>query len=262
MSVRAKNSTINISPLKHSFNIVMKFLIFNSFILLFSLSVYAQRPAEFQNIVNVATVSPDAASFGKFGNVPVNHVTGVPSITIPLFEMNLGKIHVPISLDYNSSGIRVDEISSSVGTGWALNGINLLSRNMIGFPDEVNGGYLSAPPVNELFNYWIGSAYGPTKDMQYAQFYSDIKDNLKETEPDVFSYGVIGDGGKFMYRQDGSIFQIPVTNNRIEKIGGDFKITDDKGIIYIFDKKETTNIIGQSGVGNYTSAWRLSKMID
>ncbi|QTE36362.1 hypothetical protein J3L18_25020 [Mucilaginibacter gossypii] len=216
---------------------------------------------EFQNLINVATVSPDVASLGKFGNIPVSYPTGVPSITIPLYEIHAGKIDLPLSLDYNSAGIRVDEIASGVGLGWALNGIGAVSRNMVGLPDEGTGGYLSAPPVNQLYNYWWGQAYGPTTDMAYASFYRDIMMNQRETEPDIFSYSTIGSGGKFIYRQNGTFMQTPVTSNRIEKVGADFKITDESGMVFIFDQQELTQAISGSS-SSYTSSWRLSKIID
>jgi len=224
----------------------------------------AQTASTFQNVINVSTVSPDAASLGKFGNIPVSYSTGVANITIPVFEIQAGKIKIPITLDYHSGGVRVDEVASSAGLSWAMSGIGILSRNMIGLPDENTGGFATAPSLDKLYNYFYGTMYGPTIDQQLAKVYLDVRDGLAETEQDVFSYSLNGSGGKFMYRQDGSILQIPVTNNRIEKSGSNFKVTDENGIAYIFDQKETASMITASaiGPGTYTSAWRLSKIID
>jgi YD repeat-containing protein len=224
----------------------------------------AQTANTFQNVINVSTVSPDAASLGRFGNVPVSYTTGVANITIPVFEIHAGKINIPIALDYHSGGVRVDEVASSVGLSWALSGIGILSRNMIGLPDENTGGFTTSPSLDQLYNYFQGTMYGPTTDKQLAKVYLDVRDGVAETEQDVFSYNLNRSGGKFLYRQDGTILQIPVTNNRIEKDGSNFKVTDPNGIIYIFDQKETTNMVTASGIGpgTYTSAWRLSKMID
>lgn len=69
-------------------------------ILLFSIAGQAQviQPA----LINTGTVTPDVASLGKFGNIPVSYSTGIPGITIPVYEINVGKIKLPVSLDYHA----------------------------------------------------------------------------------------------------------------------------------------------------------------
>ncbi|MCC8409078.1 DUF5977 domain-containing protein [Mucilaginibacter sp. UR6-1] len=218
----------------------------------------------FQNMIPVSTVAPNAAALGKFGNIPVSYATGIPSISIPLYEINAGKVRIPLSLDYHSGGVRVDEVASSVGTSWALSGLPTISRNMIGVPDEDGTGYLYALPLDSIYNFMSGESYGTQKDLVYAQFIRNIRDKVTDTEPDVFSYNLIGSSGKFIYRPNGSIMQIPQTNNKIERVGSGFRITDESGNSYIFDKTESTNIVTQSAVNwsNYTSTWRVSKIID
>ncbi|SDP94123.1 hypothetical protein SAMN05428975_3864 [Mucilaginibacter sp. OK268] len=242
----------------------MKFFTLVFFILFVSFHAIAQSAADFQNIIPVSTVSPNAASLGKFGDVPVSYATGIPSVTIPLYEINVGKIKIPLSLDYHGGGVRVDEVSSSVGTSWALSGIGEISRSMIGLPDENSGGYLSALSLDSLYNYYLYTNYRLPRKLAFAQYILDVRDNAKETQPDVFSYTLNGSSGKFMYRPNGTIMQIPVTNNRIERTtGNNFKITDDQGLVYLFDQQERTQMVSESatGPGSYTSTWRLSKMI-
>jgi hypothetical protein len=222
----------------------------------------AQNADEFKSLIPVSTVSPNSASLGKFGNIPVSYATGIPSVAIPLYEINAGKIKLPLSLDYHGGGVRVDEISSSVGTSWALSGIPEITRNMVGLPDEASGGYLSGFSRDSIFNYYSGYSYGTATDARFAQFMFNVRDNLADTEPDVFSYSLNGSSGKFIYRADGTILQIPVTNNRIEKLSGNaFRITDPAGFTYLFDQRETTQIISGSGFP-YTSTWKVSKIVD
>ncbi|WP_143822314.1 RHS repeat domain-containing protein [Mucilaginibacter pedocola] len=211
-------------------------------------------------MVPVSTVSPNAASLGKFGNIPVSYATGVPSVTIPLYQISIGGMTIPLSLDYHGGGVRVDEVSSSVGTSWALNGIPQITRNMIGRPDE-SSGYLTAPSLDSLYDYYNYANYPVATKLRFAEFILGVRDNLNDTEPDVYSYTLNGSSGKFIFRQNGTAMQIPVTNNRIERIAGNFKITDEKGVTYIFDQQERTEIIGASGPGNYPSTYRLSKLI-
>lgn len=65
--------------------------------------------------------TPNAASLGKYGDIPVSHHTGVTNISIPIYTIQEGDINLPISLDYHSSGIKVDEVASWIGLGWSLN---------------------------------------------------------------------------------------------------------------------------------------------
>ena len=224
---------------------------------------YAQGLATYQDLINVGTQPPDAASLGKFGNIPVNYNTGSTSITIPIFEINVGKTKLPISLDYHTGGIRVDETSSMVGIGWALSGIGEIARNVVGLPDEAPSCYLSSPPFDSLYTDWssAGGAYGSTINGQYASFLNNFRIGAGETEPDIYSYTINGASGKFIFRKDGTFMQFPLSNNVITQSGG-FRIVDPQGTVYIFDLVEHTNIPAQAVSPFFANRWRLSKMID
>src|SRR5687767_4295306 len=92
-------------------------------------NLYAQETStSFRNLVKITPISPEAASLGKFGNIPVGYYTGTPQISIPIYDIKVGSIHLPVSLNYHAAGIRVDKTSSSVGIGWALSGSGVVSR--------------------------------------------------------------------------------------------------------------------------------------
>ena len=80
--------------------------------------------------------TPNAAALGEFGDIPVSHHTGVPNISVPIFTVTEGELSLPISLDYHSSGVKVDEISSWVGLGWSLNAGGVITRTVQGKADE------------------------------------------------------------------------------------------------------------------------------
>ena len=65
--------------------------------------------------------TPNAANFTIYGDIPVNHATGIPQINIPLFTLEEDGVAVPISLSYHASGIKVDDLASAVGLKWTLN---------------------------------------------------------------------------------------------------------------------------------------------
>ncbi len=64
--------------------------------------------------------SPEAAAFQKYGEYAVNEYTGNPNITVPLYTVTDKDVQIPIVLNYDASGIRVDQEASWVGLGWNL----------------------------------------------------------------------------------------------------------------------------------------------
>ncbi|MDR0418947.1 MAG: hypothetical protein LBH34_01890 [Prevotellaceae bacterium] len=62
--------------------------------------------------------TPTAHELGKYGNIPISHHTGTAQISIPIYNLEIADMSLPITLDYHSSGIKVDDIASWVGLGW------------------------------------------------------------------------------------------------------------------------------------------------
>jgi hypothetical protein len=79
--------------------------------------------------------SPQAAALARYGEYPVSLATGIPEISIPLYEIKLGDYTLPISISYHASGIKVDDVASTVGLGWVLNAGGAVSRTICGAPD-------------------------------------------------------------------------------------------------------------------------------
>ena len=76
--------------------------------------------------------SPQAAALARYGEYPVSLATGVPQINIPLYEIKLGSYTLPILISYHASGIKVDDVASTVGLGWVLNAGGAVSRTLSG----------------------------------------------------------------------------------------------------------------------------------
>src|SRR5690349_9164557 len=64
--------------------------------------------------------SPNAAAIDRYGDYQVSHFTGLPSISIPIFEAKSGSLSYPITLSYHAAGNRPGDIASWVGLGWSL----------------------------------------------------------------------------------------------------------------------------------------------
>src|SRR5258706_11658819 len=102
--------------------------------LFFTLSIYSQDTSN--TIGRVSISSPTAASLGKYGDVPVSYHTGVPNISIPIYNVKSGSLSIPINLSYHASGLRVQEYASWVGAGWSLNAGGMITRTVRGGADD------------------------------------------------------------------------------------------------------------------------------
>ncbi|MCZ8072449.1 MAG: hypothetical protein ACK5SJ_05645 [Bacteroidota bacterium] len=131
-------------PLKHSWlNRIQCYspgLWFSLTISLFAPTAVAQtNPQGSTPPFNTVTMpSPNAASLGKFGDITIGYHVGTPNIDVPIYELKQGDLNVPISLKYQPGGIKVADIPSWVGSGWALIAGGVITRAIVGLPDELN----------------------------------------------------------------------------------------------------------------------------
>lgn len=95
--------------------------------------MYAQIPASSQSLP-----SPNVAALGLYGEIPVSKFTGMPDISVPLYEVPVGDLKLPFSLNYHAAGIRPDQHPGWVGMGWNLNTGGVVSRTVKGKPDDCN----------------------------------------------------------------------------------------------------------------------------
>lgn len=80
--------------------------------------------------------SPEAQAFTKYGNTPVNMYTGTPNIQIPIYTHQGRELNLPISLTYDASGVKVEQLATNVGLGWNLNVGGRITRITNGMPDD------------------------------------------------------------------------------------------------------------------------------
>lgn len=219
--------------------------------------------------IGLSMPTPNAASLGLYGEMPVSYFTGVPNISIPLYEIRGNKISLPLSLSYHAGGLRPDVHPGWVGNGWSLNAGGVITRKVNGNSDEridpSNGkiGYYfnhsnldntnwSTPP--KITNW---PSYPPITPYGNNQYFDG------DTEPDEFDFNFQGYSGKFFLDQtgkwqvqcdkavkivfDSTDFVDPFTKH-INFIGGSqyqtfgkFTIVDEYGNQYIFGSKDSYN---------------------
>ena len=220
----------------------------------------------FTNPVNIDVVpkSPQASSLGSYGDIPVNYVSGSSSYSIPLFEMNYSGISESINLTYSYAGLRIDEVPSWVGLGWSLGFGGVVTRSVRGIPDEDPNGFIGYNEVGSKLNDFLN---GSMSDEELANYKKNVVDGLWDSEPDIFSFNIGNESGRFSFTPDGTVIAFPTTTIKITPFlnGSEiqkFEILDNNGTTYLFDKKEITTVENLTSDNQYsfTSSWFLSKV--
>lgn len=244
-------------------------------ILLFITRVFFAQTTD-AKMPDVIPPSPNAQTFLKYGDFPVSNFTGIPDISIPIYQIQLQDFVSPISLEYNASGIKVDEDASRTGLGWTINTGGLISRTINGGDDL--GDYRRYPYLNsQLWNYRMSEGQikypvihgcswnftGPSGSLLEMIFGSKKHD----LAPDIFNYSFNGYSGSFSLTHDGLIYKQSSDNLIItskigpEKDGLNWEITTPDGTTYIFNQREyhQAQNISQTQ-SKQISTWYLSEI--
>jgi YD repeat-containing protein len=182
--------------------------------------------------------SPEAESFGRYGDIPVNEFTGTPNISIPLYTVKFGNIEIPISLSYHAAGVEVSQEATIVGLGWNLvagGSINYVAvgvderikfgKEYNSFVDwsewqelynETSGGYIMGPGLLPPKYYYEvtyeeaemmnNSGTNPASSQIYSTGYG-VKYSILDPQgtsypvfsPDLIYAGLAGEGEQDMY---------------------------------------------------------------
>jgi YD repeat-containing protein len=243
--------------MKHQINLLCTFL------LLSCSQVVAQQegpalPAAKLYIPNVMPKSPEAAAIARYGNYEVNMFSGLPNISIPLYDIKVGGLTVPISISYHAGGNKVSDMASWVGLGWSLSASGSVNRRVMGRPDELSGGYLNgAPAIRDVSTLYTNNA----ADLIYLR---DIVKGTYDAEPDIYSYSFPGASGKFFFKQNNQAVLLPRGNVGVSRTQltstQNFDLTDASGNAYKFDVMEMT-YNSSGGTNDAASTWWLSRMV-
>lgn len=220
--------------------------------------------------------SPDATALGRFVEMPVGHYTGLPDISIPIYNLEAKGMQVPISLSYHASGMKVKELPGSVGACWALNAGGVINRIVRGYPDSHTNGGLDYEDsqtrarmanaytigfTNEFANYerfWIAAS---TPGIFYEEMANNYNWERRDTEYDIFSFNFNGHTGQFTFDNQDQPLQLNGNDLKIEYDYLNFKITDENGIEYYFNAVEQDYDETAFGFPSpYITSWFVTKI--
>ncbi|GGH73257.1 hypothetical protein HNQ91_003614 [Filimonas zeae] len=218
--------------------------------------------------------SPEVSALGKFGLIPVNNFSGVPSISYPVFTIEEGDISFPISLKYHASGIKVKEDASEVGLGWALSaggtiissererpdfpaGFPTYAADMPDAPDATTSSRNPIASFGDHYYLWGGDLsivgdspegllyYGMTLPYKgvmrhYGNFFNIGDERPPDFASDLYMINIGERSYNFVFNNEFKPVVLGDGSLKIELITTntgtypDWKVTDEKGTIYYF----------------------------
>lgn len=210
--------------------------------------------------------TPEAGKYEIYGKNTLNSSRGIPNINIPIHQLNIDGVTIPITLNYNCNGVKVDEIPSAVGLNWFINAGGYISRDIRGYADELQSYGLfnnSLTPQN-----WYNN---PDCDIDQTNF-KDAANGAYDLLSDIFSYNFLNINGSFYFDKNRVCYKDLINGLKIE-FWDKRTITDEFGNQYIFGgdsySEEVNGITtwpeinpnNESRNVSATTGWRLKKII-
>ncbi|GGE99238.1 hypothetical protein SAMN05443634_102302 [Chishuiella changwenlii] len=205
------------------------------------------------NIPKIFPPSPNAYQLGNYGNIEIGEFTGSFQNKIDLLSYSIGNIKLPISLNYSSSGIKVDDYNSTVGLGWGLDAGGVVSVITRGLNDS-------------YFDFTVLADNAPTSFKN--RFIQDAAgEDVINTERDLYRLNISGIYSTQFVINDNKILEAKQSDYLINLANKSFTVKDLNGTKYTFDLVEstTTRSIGAGwSMRNYNgnSAFYLTKIED
>jgi hypothetical protein len=249
-------------------------------VLLFSVGVFSNAHAddiqELENIYNsflpdFQMMTPEASALGQYGKYHSSGFSGVPSISVPLFNISSGNFTMPAELCYDASGIKVDQQATYVGLGWNLIMGGSICQIVCGNNDFYD--YSPSPNSELLDSVLPGIGYSPylsgtfypsvafpaaplppstclplEQDRQKYRILQDVSSGTRV--PDIFQATfcghsvsfIIANGKAKIIGNDATAYKIDLKNHAAS-YPLTIEITDDHGIKFVFTAAPRTSMM-------------------
>ncbi len=235
-----------------------------TFLLVFGQVCFAQQPT-------YIPPTPQAATFLKYRDYPVDLSTGLVDISIPLMNLKLKSYDLPIAAQFHASGHKVDMSYSELGNNWRIAGYGMITREVRGLSDEY---------------YYFDNQLSISKENYYELQYSETDMSTREekwrrrssldgsngfpkqdSEYDIYTISFNGISSSFTFVEPGKAVFLDYFPYKIQKQANDrFLLTDEKGIEYIFGNVvENGNTYGATITSNNSQQvgnlnWYIAKV--
>jgi hypothetical protein len=209
------------------------------------------------SLAHMTVQAPTVANLFKFSDVPVNLSNGSVNASIPIYTIQVGSIKWPVTLTYNTGGIRVNENSGNVGLGWNIDAEGAIMQSVQGWKDNGND-YMDLNGTT-----WDNAAIIPDNPENYSLL--NVLSTAADGAPDLFVYNLHNQSGKFMITDEVKLLpkkNIEFSTYNNANAAKNWKVVDQSGVVYYFEDIEVNE---NRSYGNSTSSsntWYLSKVVD
>ncbi len=188
------------------------------------------------SLYNMIPSNPQVSGFDVYGNHNISGASGTPDINILLYTIEEDGVSIPITLSYDATGIKVQDIATEVGLKWRLNVGGSISRTIKGLPDEDANGWLNKVGTpgfpNESWNNSIGC---------YLQQLEEIDNNLLDVLPDMYAYKLPGYQGSFYYNNEAQLCKTINDDLKFVPVVK-WSCVDKLGVVYTFGENNAVSI--------------------
>lgn len=221
----------------------------------------------------VIPLSPQSQLFNQYINHEITEYNGLPEINIPLCEVEIKGVKIPITLSYHAGGIKYRQYDGDVGVGWSINaGGYRVTRSIHGKEDEIQPFYNKTQA-----NQYLGSSIDtPTRDAYLGSIVPNEEGNmirgdfaLQDGEYDMFTYQTPTSNGHFIIT-DRTTRAVDIAEDNQDKILIDeglsslnlnhFKLIDDSGNTYSMGKYDNNTLISETNRNGHKTTWPVTKI--
>ncbi|MGN7721766.1 hypothetical protein [Chitinophaga sp. 22620] len=248
-----------------------------SSVLFLLLNIAVHGFSQYKNsLPHVNPVKPDAAALFKPVEHPIGTFSGTVPVEVPIATLEENAVQIPVSINYSTGGIKVEEIAGSVGLGWSLNAGGSITRVLNSVADDDALGMLGATRnLSELLATLT------------ANDATDIAEGLIDSQPDIYYFNINGRSGKFYFNEKDSVVLVkqepldiqpiyldPARKNTIrgwvikDETGNKYYLGLNKAATDSARDYSTTSFMNQTGLNNipdtksYCSGWQLLEITD
>jgi YD repeat-containing protein len=205
--------------------------------MLYTAYCYSQK--DLDQYLNLYPTIPSTSDLGQHGSFSPPNSYGMVPISIPLFKIEQDNINLPLSLSYNTSGIKVNERPTEVGLGWSINiNSNYIEQHVNGHVDQ-SGVYDATAKKNTITSLMLAQNHGFLLETIKSDVLG-ISGNILDGGyiQDEYSYNFNGYSGNFLYDENGDVINLSTSGNDllIKKVGGKYIVTNSKGVKYFFEE--------------------------
>jgi len=220
---------------------------------------------------NYVGPSPQAATFLKYRDYPVDLSTGLVDITVPLLSLDLKSYQLPISAKFHASGRKIDMSYSELGMNWKLDAFGMITREVRGASDwqmgswqgsdmDHTGDYYNTLPSDD------NEGLRDTKFLRRSALDGSNGEQVTDTEHDIFTVSFQGISSTFVMRNQEAVF-LDYFPYKVRFYSGVFTLTDEKGVQYSFGNIIENGVAYGSTISYNNSqisgpmSWYLAKLV-